>query len=484
MLLTPMKTLSALLEDTKTLEIIGNKESLINAIHFDSKSVQNQSLFVAYDGVSQDGHNFIEDAITRGAIVIVHEKEILNKNTGIAYVRVKDGRKALATIAQSFYSHPSKRLKLVGVTGTDGKTTTATLLFKLFSALGYPSALMSTIENKISDETFPASHTTPDPVGLASFLDQAANKGSKYAFIECSSHAIDQQRIWGLEFALIIFTNLTHEHLDYHKTIEEYALVKKTLFDSMRVNSFAVANGDDQWAEYMLSETKAEKHFFSLKDKKVTQSLEGIAVSWNGKKIISKLIGTFNSYNILGIYTAAILLGMDEQKTIKEIAKLNPPPGRMEFIWSKDGICGVIDYAHTPNALDNVLRTLRSVMPRKSRIITVTGCTGERDPSKRPIMGKIAYELSDYTVFSSDDPRSEDPLAILKEVTMDLPALSDKFECESDRVKALAKAVSLAKPGDVVLLAGKGHETSQILSTGKIHFSDKEELQKLFNERR
>lgn len=478
-----MKSLSSLLSGIEILEIIGNKTSQINSIHFDSRSVQKQSIFAAYKGDSHDGHDFIEDAIGRGAAVIIHEREILEKHLAITFVRVSDSRIALASIAQNFYNHPSKKLKLVGVTGTNGKTTTVTMLFKLFKELGYSSALISTIENRINDEVFKTINTTPDPITLASFLDQAVRKGCTHAFMECSSHAIDQERIWGLEFAFAIFTNLTHDHLDYHKTIEIYAQAKKELFDTLSGDSFALANCDDIWGEYILSQTRAKKYFFSLKDKKLKQSINGLTISWDGKTIKSRLIGTFNAYNIIGIYTAGILLGAPEEKIISAIALIDPPAGRLEFIWSKDKVCGIIDYAHTPDALLNVLETIKEIMPKGGKIITVVGCSGERDRTKRPLMGKIAYEKSDYTVFTSDNPKSENPKMILEEIVKGLPKNTNKYECEPDRVKAINIACSHISSGDTILLAGKGHEDCQILDTGKIPFSDKEELQKHFKNR-
>lgn len=470
-----MKSLSELITNLDILEITGDTTINISSLNFDSKSVVKGSVFVAIKGTMKDGHDFIDNAIGGGASVIIYDKKSIKKNLDATYVLVRDSRTALADLAQNFYNHPSKKLKLVGITGTNGKTTIATLLFNLFENLGYSCALLSTIENKIGKKTYPTNLTTPDPITIASFLDQAVSEGCQYAFMECSSHAISQKRVWGLEFAGAVFTNLTHDHLDYHKTMETYAQSKKKLFDTLPKNSFAVVNQDDVWGEYMVSQTQARKYFFSLKDKKFKQSLEGLEISWEDKKIKSKLIGIFNAYNIFEIYATAKLLEIPENKIISTIAQLNPPSGRLEFIKSKKGVIGVIDYAHTPDALENVLKTIKELMPEGSKIITVVGCSGERDKLKRPIMGKIAYKLSDYVIFSSDNPKSENSRQILKEMTINLPSEIGKYECESDRAKAIAIAFERAKTGDVILMAGKGHENYQYMKDGKIPFSEKEQ---------
>lgn len=475
-----MKTLSELISGLDVLKKTNDTSTKIASIHFDSRFVKKNSVFVAVRGIISDGHNFINDAIGRGAIVIIHDKEDIEKISGITYVQVKESHIALAQLAQNFYNHPSKKLKLVGVTGTNGKTTSATMLFNLFESLGHPSALLSTIENKIGKKTYPATYTTPDQIILASFLNQAVEAGCEYAFMECSSHSLDQKRVGGLEFAGALFTNLTHDHLNYHKTMENYARSKKELFDNLPENAFAVANQDDLWSEYILSETRAKKYFFSLKDKNLKQSADGLSMSFDGKVIKSKLIGTFNAYNILGVYQVSKLLGAPEDKVIEIISSAEPPAGRLEFIKSKKGVSGIIDYAHTPDALENVLKTLREIVPT-ARIITVVGCNGEGDVLKRPIMGEIACDLSDYVVFSSDNPKNEDPEKILKDITQNLPPQTGRFECEVDRAKAIEMAYEHAKPGDILLLAGKGHEDYQSLKEGKIHFSEKELLEKLFD---
>ncbi len=475
-----MKTSLNLFSDIEILETIGELPPQISSICFDSRLAEKKSIFVAVKGTEADGHVFINNALARGAIAVVYEKENLKKLPDIAYIRVRDSHAALAKLAQNFYDHPSRKLKLIGVTGTNGKTTTATLLFKLFKRFGHKSALLSTIENKIDDETFPATLTTPDPIAIASFLYQAVRSGCQYAFMECSSHAIDQKRVIGLEFAGAIFTNLTHDHLDYHKTMTAYASSKKALFDSLPTGSFAVANADDEQSAYILNDTIAEKHFFSLKDADITQTEEGLAIDYDEKIIRTKLFGKFNAYNIIGIYTVAKVLGMNENEILSGIIRLEAPAGRLEFIKSKNGIRGVVDYAHTPDALENVLKTLREVAGSGAKVITVVGCGGDRDRAKRPVMARIACELSDLIILTSDNPRSEEPEKILDNMVAGVP-VGKKFEREPDRTKAIATAVELSNPEDIILIAGKGHEDYQILKGGKIHFSDQEELRKIFD---
>ncbi|MGB3921706.1 MAG: UDP-N-acetylmuramoyl-L-alanyl-D-glutamate--2,6-diaminopimelate ligase [Minisyncoccia bacterium] len=474
-----MKTLAELTADLEILENDSDPALKVSSIQFDSKLAEKNSVFVAVVGTVVDGHNFIGDAVARGAKAIIYEEDSIKKISGISYVRVRDSRRALALLAQNFYDHPSRKLKLVGVTGTNGKTTIVTMLFNLFESLGYPSALLSTIENRIGDKTYPATHTTPNPLVLASFLNQAVVAGCQYAFMECSSHAINQKRVWGLEFAGAVFTNLTHDHLDYHKTMENYALAKKGLFDALSATAFAVANQDDSWSEYILSQTRAKKHLVSLKDKKVEGDKGGLRISWDDKEIRSKLFGHFNAYNILEVYTVSKLLGLAEEKITEALASLHAPVGRMEFVKSKSGVTGIVDYAHTPDALEKILGATRSLFP-KARIITVVGCNGEADKLKRPVMGRIAYELSDHVVFSSDNPKNEDPEKILEEIVAGIPSKNGKYECEADRAKAIGIAVRHAKPGDVILLAGKGHEDYQALKIGRIPFSEKKELEKAF----
>ena len=480
-----MKKIKELISEKEILQIVGDFELFVSAIHFDSRQVTPNSLFVAIKGVDKDGGEFIESALEKGATAIICETMPLNTKSGITYIAVKDSHEALAQIAQNFYDNPSQKIKLVGVTGTNGKTTTVTLLFNLFRELGFHTALLSTIENKIDDEVFPATHTTPDPVQLASFLSQAVKRGCQYAFMECSSHAIHQKRTFGLRFALAIFTNLTHDHLDYHKTLEAYADAKKELFDELESETFALANSDDEKAEYVLSSTKARKYFFSLNNpsadfygQTVSQSLSGSILSINQKIVKTKLAGKFNTYNTLGVFGTTLLLGIEEKKIIDSLAKLSPPKGRLEFIKSPSDIYAVVDYAHSPDALENVLKMLSELKTGKTKIITVVGCGGDRDKTKRPVMGEIAVRFSDYVFFTSDNPRSEDPEKILRDITENLNGKN--YECVVDRTLAISKACSFAQSGDMVLVAGKGHETYQIFDGKTLHFSDQEEIMKNF----
>lgn len=479
-----MKQITELLANVKVINVVGDINTNISSVSFDSRKTTDNSLFVAIKGVLKDGNQFIDEAIQKGAKAVVCEIEPENKKDDVVYILVEDCRSSLAIIANNFYDNPSQKLKLVGVTGTNGKTTVATLLYKLFIGLGFHSTLISTIENKIDDKIYEATQTTPDPVTIASFLALAVSKGCKFAFMECSSHAIDQKRIDGLHFVAGIFTNLTHDHLDYHNTLLEYATVKKQFFDRLPENAFALGNIDDERGEFLLQDTKAKKYFYSLKEtsdadfigKILGQSLDGQTIEVNGKEIHTKLIGKYNAYNIIAIFETAILLGVDVEKVSSSLYSLSAPAGRLEFYKSNSGIYGVIDYAHTPDALQNVLETLKEIKPKSGKIITVVGCGGERDLSKRGVMGKIACTLSDYTVFSSDNPRSEDPEHILQDIVKNL---SEKnYECIADRVVAVAKACSMAKPNDIVLLAGKGPELYQILDGYQIHYSDIEELTK------
>ncbi len=476
------KELKKLLRGVEIVSKNGDLETTVSSIHFDSRESVRNSLFVAIPGNSEDGGKFINDAIKNGAKVIVHETKKLEMHTDILYIRVKDSRSSLATISHNFYNNPSEKLRVVGVTGTNGKTTTATLLFRLFRKLGFKTALISTIENRINDKAYPTTHTTPDPIKIAEFMSIALKEGCTHVFMECSSHAIHQKRTLGINFTGCIFTNLTHDHLDYHKTIRSYANAKKELFDRLDKKAFALGNLDDKMCKHILSGTKAKKYFFGLKQKKANflgeikkQSLDGLTLSVNDNEIKTKLMGNFNAYNVLGIFATAKLLGIKEKKNISAIKEIDPPTGRLEFIKSK-GIYGVVDYAHSPDALKNILSTLRELQNKNAKIITVLGCGGDRDKTKRNLMGKIACELSDIVYFTSDNPRRENPDDILKDITKNLK--TKKYEKVLDRAKAIKLACKKASLGDIVLVAGKGHETYQIFKDKTIHFSDMEELRK------
>ncbi|OHA89468.1 MAG: hypothetical protein A3C70_03050 [Candidatus Zambryskibacteria bacterium RIFCSPHIGHO2_02_FULL_43_14] len=447
------------------LEIVGDTLISVDQMTFDSRKVVSRSLFISAKGIEDDGHDYIEEAIKRGAKAVVHQNNVKKKANGITYVKVVDSRKAIGIIAQNFYSYPTRHLKLVGITGTNGKTTVATLLFKMFRILGYHTALISTVENRIDDKIYSTDHTTPDSITLTSFLKEAVVMGVEYAFMECSSHGIEEERIAGLEFVGGIFTNLTLDHLDYHGTFEKYAEVKKKFFDKLPENAFALANADDQKGDYVLSGTSAHKYFFSL-----NSSADFISV------LKTKLIGRFNAYNVLAVYATAVLLGVPKDKVKKILSKLDPPPGRLELVKSKKGIYGVVDYAHTPNALENVLKTLKGLKEKNRLLITLIGCGGDRDKAKRPIIGEIAVTFSDYVIFTSDNPRTEDPDVILSDIVAGVPRGAKNYECISARAEAIQKACGMVHSGDIILVAGKGHETCQIFKDKTIHFSDLEEL--------
>ncbi len=469
-----MKILNEILKDVTILESKGNVDISVSSVSLDSRDINQNSLFVALVGNVLDGHSFIDEVIEKGARVIIHEKDLNEYKSGVTYIKVSDTHEVVGIIASNFYGNPSKHLKLVGVTGTNGKTTTATLLHQLFINLGYKAGMIGTIVNKINDESYEAKRTTPDSVSLNKLLRDMIDKGCEYCFMEVSSHSVSEKRVYGLSFVGGIFTNLTLDHLDYHKTIENYALAKRGFFDMISSTGFAIANIDDDMGEYMLSTTKAYTYTLSLK--KLADS-SGNEVNFN-ERLETKLIGEFNAYNILGIYAVAVLLGQDGIK-VKEIIKdLDGAPGRFQAIKGNNGIIGIIDYAHTPDALENVLKTANGIK-KEGRLIALVGCGGDRDRSKRPIMAKIGYDLADILILTSDNPRTEKPEDILMEMQkgLSLEAL-DKVEIIVDRHIAIEKAYSLAKSGDIILVAGKGHENYQEVNGIKHHFDDLEELEK------
>lgn len=458
----------------KVLETHGNVEVYISSLSFNSQTVEAHTLFVAIKGTTLDGHAFIEDAVEKGANVIVHEDELSEYKHGVTYVKVPDTKEALGIIASNFYGHPSQKLKLVGVTGTNGKTTITTLLHQLFLNLGHKSGMIGTVANKINDTVFEAERTTPDAITLNKLLDMMVEEGCTHCFMEVSSHAISLKRIAGLTFTGGVFTNLTLDHLDYHETFENYRDAKKEFFDNLPESAFALSNKDDMNGEYMLINTKAKQYFYSFK--KSSDFME---------RLTTKLIGEFNAYNVLAVYGAATLLGEDREN-IKELIKgLEPVEGRFNYIKSKEGITGIVDYAHTPDALENVLKAITELKwngqpsDRSRKIISVFGCGGDRDRSKRPIMAKIGNDMSDTVILTSDNPRSENPETILEEMRNGLPrTLGDTVHIIVDRREAIAKACSLAHKGDFILIAGKGHEKYQEVSGVKNHFDDMEELKK------
>lgn len=462
-----MKILSELLEDIEVLESHGNLEARVSSVSLNSKNIEPRACFVALTGNVVDGHMFIDEVIEKGATAIVYEKEPKEFKNGITYIKVSDTHGAVGMIADNFYDNPSSKLKLVGITGTNGKTTTATLLHQLFLNLGHKAGMIGTIVNKINDKSYEAIRTTPDSITLNKLFAEMVDNGCEYCFIEVSSHSVCEKRIEGLTFTGGIFTNLTLDHLDYHKTIENYCDAKKTFFDMLPPTGFAIANIDNERGEYMLSTTKAKKYTFSLKKK----------ADFN-ERIETKLIGEFNAYNILGIYAVAVLLGEDKERIKEVIKNLESVPGRFQYIKSKNNITGIVDYAHTPDALENVLKTIND-MKAKGKVVTLVGCGGDRDKSKRPIMAKIGYEMSDVLILTSDNPRTEKPEDILSDMQKGLPLKGiDKVEIIIDRHIAIEKAFEKVKSGDYILLAGKGHENYQEVNGIKIHFDDMEELQK------
>ncbi|HQI45788.1 MAG TPA: UDP-N-acetylmuramoyl-L-alanyl-D-glutamate--2,6-diaminopimelate ligase [Bacteroidales bacterium] len=484
-----MKQLKEILYKTRIEQVIGTTDVSIYDISFDSRNVKLNSLFIAVKGISIDGHFFIDNVIEAGARAIICETMPNQIRDGITYIQVKDSREALAYIASNFYDNPSSQIKLVGITGTNGKTTTASLLHQLFMEMGYRVGLLSTVCNKINNEIFPASHTTPDPIQLNAFLRKMIEAECSHCFMEVSSHAIDQHRITGLHFTGGIFSNITHDHLDYHKTFEAYITAKKKFFDNLSSQAFALSNVDDRNGMVMLQNTKALKYTYSLnrpaefKAKVVENRISGLQLNVDGVDVWFKLVGQFNAYNILAIYASAVLLGVDKMEVLKVLSSLEAVDGRFEVVKSANGIVAIIDYAHTPDALKNVLSTISSVREGNENIITVVGCGGDRDRKKRPVMASIACEYSAKVVLTSDNPRSEDPETIIQEMLQGVDILSSKKVLNVlNRKEAIKTAVLLASPGDVILIAGKGHEKYQEVKGVKHPFDDKQIVKEIFEQ--
>lgn len=463
-----MKILNDILEDITILETHGNIDMGVSSVSLDSRDIKLHSLFVALAGNVIDGHIFIDEVIEKGAKTIVYESDIKEFKPGISYIKVPDTHTAVGIIASNFYDNPSHKMKLVGVTGTSGKTTTATLLHQLFRDLGYKAGMIGTVVNKINDKSEEAHRTTPDAVTLNELLARMVDDGCEHCFMEVSSHSVSEKRIAGISFWGGIFTNLSLDHLDYHKTMDEYCDAKKGFFDILPEAGFAISNIDDKRGLYMLSTTKAKKYTYSLKQN----------ADFN-ERFESKLIGEFNAYNLLGIYAAAVLLGQDREKVKEVIKNLDAVPGRFQYYKSENGVTGIVDYAHKPDALLNVLKTAND-MKKNGKLITVVGCGGDRDRSKRPIMAKIGYDMSDILILTSDNPRTEKPEAIIEEMKKGIEGLylENKVYILVDRYDAIEKACNLANPGDYILIAGKGHETYQEVNGMQSHFDDMEELQK------
>lgn len=459
--------------------VVGNTNIAVNEIHFDSRQVGFNDVFVAIRGTQTDGHAYIEKAVEQGALAIVCEEMPEKTVNGITYVKVKNSQQALAFMADNFYGNPSENLKLVGVTGTNGKTTVASLLYQLFTKAGYKVGLLSTVQVLIAEEKFPATHTTPDSLTINSYLKKMNEAGVEYCFMEVSSHGIAQHRTTGLKFSGGIFTNLSHEHLDYHKDFAEYRDVKKAFFDQLPASAFALTNGDDKNGRVMLQNTKAKKYTYALKsvaDYKA-QILEngfgGMLLKINEQEVWTKLIGNFNAYNVLAIYAASELLGLTTLESLKYISELNAVSGRFQYYISDNKITAIVDYAHTPDALQNVLDTINSIRTKNEELITVVGCGGDRDRSKRPKMGHIASALSTKVVFTSDNPRTEDPDKIIEEVEAGVePQNFKKVMSVTNRLQAIKTACQLANKNDIILIAGKGHETYQEINGVRKDFDD------------
>ncbi|MCF0200357.1 MAG: UDP-N-acetylmuramoyl-L-alanyl-D-glutamate--2,6-diaminopimelate ligase [Bacteroidales bacterium] len=479
-----------ILANCNLLEIVGNKDLEIGKLSFDSRTVEQGTLFFAVRGTQVDGHNYIGKAIEKGAVAIVCETLPETLNDAVTYIQVENSAYVLGVSASNFYGNPSRQLKLTGVTGTNGKTTIATLLYRLFTDAGYTCGLLSTIENIVDREVVPSTHTTPDPLELNALLHKMVEKGCEYAFMEVSSHSVDQDRIAGLEFAGGIFTNLTHDHLDYHKTMANYRDAKKKFFDNLPSKAFALTNLDDKNGAIMLQNTRAERLSYALKhdaDFKgiiLESHFDGMMMKVNGTEVFTQLVGGFNASNLLAIYGAALALGFDKDELLVEISKLRGANGRFDMVRNRSGIVGIVDYAHTPDALENVLKTVNDVRCHKETLITVVGCGGNRDTTKRPEMAAMAAKLSDKVILTSDNPRNEDPDEIIRQMKAGLSD-EDKRRVLSitNRREAIRTAVALAEKGDIILLAGKGHENYQEINGVKNHFDDKEELTNALNEK-
>ena len=475
--------LEVLLNRIPVLEISGSKTLEISEIVFDSRKAVENSLYVAVKGTVSDGHSFINAAIDKGAKAIVCEVLPENSKADITYIQVKDASKTLGQLASNFYGNPSEKLNLIGITGTNGKTSVTTLLFDIFKNLGFKSALISTVEYRIADEIIPSTHTTPDIVRLNQMLAKAVEMGCEYAFMEVSSHGIHQNRTEGLNFKIAGFTNITHDHLDYHKTFSEYIKTKKRFFDELNPEAIAITNIDDKNGAVMLQNTKATQKTYALKTmadyhgRILEADFNGMLLNFGGKEFWTTLTGKFNVYNMLLAYAVAIESGFHEEDVLKAMSQLKRVKGRFETLKSDSGIFFVIDYAHTPDALENILDSINDIRTKNERLITIFGCGGDRDQAKRPEMGKIATRKSTLAIITSDNPRTEDPAVIIKEIEAGVePQNFSKYTSIPDRKEAMKMAIKFAEPKDIILVAGKGHEDYQEINGVKHHFDDKETI--------
>jgi len=483
-----MPALKDILTRIPTIGTEGDASVQVSSLCIDSRKVQEGSAFIAVRGTVTDGHEYIDKAIAQGAVAVICEAMPAGRKDGVVYLQVKDSAAAAGLMASEFYGNPSHNMKVVGVTGTNGKTTCATLLYQLFEGMGHKCGLISTVQNHIHDIAEVSTHTTPDPISIQALLARMADAGCEYVFMEVSSHAIHQRRIEGLEFTGAMFTNITHDHLDYHKTFDEYIRVKKSFFDDLPAGAFALTNADDKRGMVMLQNTKAQKNTYSLKmpatikGKVLENNLTGLVMMVDKHEAHFRMIGTFNAYNLLAVYGAATLLGADKMEVLSVLSSLHGAPGRFETYMSpNDKILGIVDYAHTPDALINVLATIKQLRIGGQNIITVVGCGGDRDKTKRPVMAEVACEHSDKAILTSDNPRSEEPEEILNDMEEGLTmAQKRKMLRITDRKEAIKTAVALAMPDDILLVAGKGHETYQEIKGVKHHFDDREVLTEAF----
>lgn len=474
-----MKLLKDILYRAPVSDSIGTTNVAVQKVVFDSREVIKECLFIALKGTVVDGHEFIEQAIAGGARSIICEDLPNELREGITYVQVKDAHATLGIVAANYYDNPSEELKLIGITGTNGKTTVATLSYKLFTSLGHKSGLLSTVRVMIGNKDYPATHTTPDPIRINEYLRMMVDAGCKFCFMEASSHGIHQKRIAGLKFTGAVFTNISRDHLDYHKTFDNYIKAKKMLFDQLPAKSWALVNGDDRHGQTMLMDCKAHAHDFALKTdaefkvKILEHQLDGMLLQIGPHEMWSKLIGNFNALNLVTVYGIASLLGQDHLQIITALSNLPAVEGRFQYIRSENGITVIVDYAHTPDALKNVLETITKIRSGAEKVITVVGCGGNRDKGKRPEMANIATQLSDKVIFTSDNPRDEDPEAIIADMIAGVePHLSQKHLSIVNRKEAIRTAVQLAAPSDIILIAGKGHEKYQEVKGEKLPFDD------------
>jgi UDP-N-acetylmuramoyl-L-alanyl-D-glutamate--2,6-diaminopimelate ligase len=473
----------------KITTLKGALDKEFSSIEFDSRKVVEKTLFVALRGTRSDGHHYIEDAIASGASIIIVEQLPERVHEDITYLEVPNSGEALGQLANLYYEEPSKALTLVGVTGTNGKTTTVSMLYELFVNLGYKVGLISTVHNRIGASIIPTTHTTPDALTLNKLLSTMVEEGCSFVFMEVSSHSTVQHRITGLHFTGAIFTNMSHDHLDYHKTFKAYIAAKKMFFDNLPENAFALVNIDDKRGRVMIQNTLARQYTYSIRSmadfrgRVMENSVSGLQLVLNDKEVFSRLIGDFNAYNLLAVYGAAMLLGQDEMEALTGISQLKAPEGRFEYVYAEGKeIIGIVDYAHTPDALEKVLQTIRQLNHGAGQVITVVGCGGDRDAAKRPVMAKVACDYSEQVILTSDNPRSESPALILEQMEAGIPAYaSNKVITIQDRRQAIRTASRLAQNRDIILVAGKGHEKYQEINGLKHPFDDKAILQEALN---